>query len=188
MTAYTDDELKEAILDAAEARSGIGITRRTAWEPITESELEDLRAILGALQLGEWQPVSYDEINKGDKVMRVCTNPDGSRAWIEGVARYHHLTGWATNDHYVAHSDDDQNPSVQLFRIPAPAQDYPDAEMHQHIIVHRTVHQYYGGQGSDYPSFHYSWDDDLWRGDLSTVLVTEEILEWEPAKVVAANE
>lgn len=174
---YTDEQIKLAVLD-------MPMNHRAEF--VHDWELNMFRQFLEALpdQPGDWQECTFDEIRKGDRVRIVTEN---------FYTVYDHpvlevgQTSICSTILFACGTRaflDDYN---TLYRIPAPVT-HPDPEVCEHIIVYETTRQKYGPQNREYPSFHYSWDDDLWRGDISRVLQSWEILEWDYAKVVIADE
>ena len=152
-------------------------------------ELDALRAIIDALPepaADDWEACAFEDIRKGDRVKWVHQEEDREQV-TTGIA--HRLAygdeAWVTESNLIIA---DISVEGQFHRIPAPVQ-RPDPEVHRVIYVHATTQQRYDSL-QEYPSpvFHFHWSDNKWRGDISTVLNTEDILEWEPAAVVPANE
>lgn len=173
---FTDEQIFESNKIAA---------RTTGRDWISRFNLRDVRAFLDALPepdpQDDWQECWFNDFHPTDKRVKAVFI---GGSIIEGTPDRRNSEHVFLVDGPVIHSYDD----ATFYRIPEPVQ-HPDPEVNRVVFVHATAQQRYDSL-QEYPSpvFHFHWSDNKWRGDISTVLDTEDILEWEPAKVVADND
>lgn len=134
---YTDQQLKDALFEAAYARQDIeiyshGIDRDTT-EPDywTASELNDLRAILDNLPKtdDELTPCTHDEIQKGDTVEWTRKDRDLTRV-VTGIAHTKDYGAWYTACGEVLAPS---NRGGTYRRKPAPVV-HPNPEEHPYVL------------------------------------------------------
>lgn len=53
------------------------------------------------VNMDKWEKVEYEDLKRGDKVLRINKHDDGTRAEVRGVLNYEGFNQWKSRDNFI---------------------------------------------------------------------------------------